>query len=341
MKRWSLPSALSATCVFVAVASASGCRSTTLSSGEQGGRGAVRRQQDCNCDRLAAVDPGSGGVWRTARAGASERFWKHWGDGKAEINSYRITTLRYGAKREGHAALVFVTEPLNRETLIKDDSGEVPPKQRLQVLKLNHMLKFTTGIYPYSVMTSVFAPVADYGLPRFTPAKVAFSVQEWCGHVYQQIRPGRKVVGSSIRSYFSSEGERDRAFEVPSDVLYEDALLIQLRGLDGAFNGGQPWSGHLVPSLWRTRKAHLPLAAVAATIDRTEGIRAEKPTWRFELRFGEVTKTYEIEKVYPHRVLGWSQSDGEEAALLESVRLPYWQLNKVGDERFRRQLGLP
>ena len=224
--------------------------------------------------------------------------------------------------------------------MIKDDTGRVPREQQLQVLKLNQMLRFTTGIYPYSVMTSVFAPVSGYGGERFSPAKIALSAQEWCGHVYQQIKPLDRGFSSSIHSYFSSEGDADDHVIVPAGALYEDALLIQLRELDGPFNNGTDWSGHLVPSLWRARKAHVSLTATRATIRRStvqiEGVEAT----RFELSFNRVTRTIDVQRAFPRRVLGWSQSDGEQARLLRTVRLPYWRLNGVGDERYRQQLGL-
>lgn len=278
--------------------------------------------------------------WAVPQTSASKAFWQHWGDGKAELSGYRITTMRYGAKRQGELVLIYVTEPLDRRTLIKDDSGQLPRQQQLQVLKLNQMLRFNTGIYPYSVMTSVFAPVSGYGGERFSPAKIALSAQEWCGHVYQQVRPLEHSFTSSIRSYFSSEGEADDRVTVPAGALYEDALLIQLRELDGPFNGRQDWTGHLVPSLWRSRKAHVQPTKTRATIRRStvelEGVEAT----RFELSFDGVTRTIDVQRAFPRRILGWSQSDGEQVSLLETVRLSYWRLNGLGDERYRQQLGL-
>jgi len=39
-------------------------------------------------------------------------FWKHWGDGRAEVASYDLTYPRYGELRSGTAVTVFVTEPI-------------------------------------------------------------------------------------------------------------------------------------------------------------------------------------------------------------------------------------
>jgi len=49
---------------------------------------------------------------------ATAAFWQHWGDGLAELSGYRATVMRYGAPREAEIVLVYVTEPLDRATLV-------------------------------------------------------------------------------------------------------------------------------------------------------------------------------------------------------------------------------
>jgi hypothetical protein len=61
---------------------------------------------------------------------------------------------------------------------------------------------------------------------------------------------------------------------------------------------------------------------------------------RFVLRYGDVTRTLDVEADGAHRVLGWETSDGEVASLLRTVRLPYWQLNHNGDEAQRALFGV-
>jgi hypothetical protein len=273
-----------------------------------------------------------------ARASASSAFWTHWGDGKAELSGYAIKTNRYGQMRDGEVVLIYVTEPLDSRTLIKDD--KVEEQYKLNVMKLNHALKFRTGIYPYSVMTSTFSPVDDLGSERFAPVKISLTAQEWCGHVYQVVKPTLTSFTSELRSYFASEGETSTNTTTEANTLYEDALLIQLRELDGPFNRGTNWSGRLVPTTWSTRKAHTPLQPVDATITRTVADRGGVSVTRFELKYGQSTRTIDVEQALPRRVLGWSASDGEQAAILKTARLPYWQLNNLGEESFLEQLGL-
>ena len=97
--------------------------------------------------------------------------------------------------REGYGVLIFVTEDLNRNTYIKVESP-TPDADRVYVLKLNNILKFTTGIYDYSVMTSVFSAVEGFaGSNPFELMKINLSSQEWCGHIFDEIR----VVDGEVR----------------------------------------------------------------------------------------------------------------------------------------------
>ena len=273
-------------------------------------------------------------------AKASAAFWSVWGDGKAELSGYRVTTRRYGAPRDGTLVLIFVTEPMDRRVWIKDDAGDVPAADRVNVMKMNAALKFQTGIYPYSVMTSVFAPVDGAAPERFAPAKIAMTAQEWCGSVYQRliVRPGS--FDGEIRSYFHAEGDRDATVTTPIGTVYEDALLVQLRELDGPFAGGKDWSGSIVPSLWTARKGHTPPQPVTATVRRENASRDGVPVTRFKVAYAGVTKTIDVEKAAPRRVLGWTTTDGETASILKTARLPYWQLHGPGDEKYLAQLGL-
>lgn len=271
------------------------------------------------------------------RAGASADFWARWSDGRAELSGYRATVNRYGELRPAEVVLIYVTEPMNRRTWIKDD--DAPAAERVNVLKLNASLKFQTGVYPYSVLTSVFAPVDRYRDEPFAPVKVSLSVQEWCGHVFHAMWPGDDRFASHVMSYFASEGEAREEVPTARGALYEDALLIQLRELDGAFAGGRDWRGALVPSLWATRRAHRALRPVDAVITRARAALDGAPVTRFEIRYADVTRTIDVEVAPPRRVLAWRGSDGEDVRLVRTERLPYWQLNHNGDERQRESFG--
>jgi hypothetical protein len=272
-----------------------------------------------------------------ARGGPGEAFGRQWFTGDAELNSYRAVVPRYGEARNAELVLIYVTEPMNRHTWIKDDDAR--GDDRVGVMKVNVSLKFTTGVYPYSVLTSVFAPYGDWGRERFSPVKLTLTAQEWCGQVFHGVWPGEDRAVSQLFSYFAQEGETREEVTTGAGALYEDGLLIQLRELDGSFAGGRDWRGPVVPSLWRTRRRHRPLRAEAGTITRArvtvEGVAAN----RFTLRYGEVERVFEVEAEGAHRMLGWRTNDGEDVRLLRSARLPYWQLNHNADLPRRADFG--
>jgi hypothetical protein len=270
-------------------------------------------------------------------AGASSEFWQTWGDGNAEMSSYQAVATRYGAPRDAELVLIYVTEDLDRATFVKDDAAERP----ISTLKLNISEKFDTGIYPYSVMTSVFSPVDAYRAERFQPVKLTLTAQEWCGHVFRGVWAGADGFRSTLYSYFADEGEATQTESVAEGTLYEDALLIQLRELDGPFAGGGDWSGSLIPSLWHQRRTHEPLRPVDATITRAAGERDGQPVTRFELRYADYARTYEVETQAPRRVLAWDTSEGDSAVLNSTARLPYWRLNGPDGATERERFGLP
>lgn len=87
-----------------------------------------------------------------------ETFGQYWYKGKAELNAYELEQYRYGEKRDGEAVLIFVTEDFSREKQVKLDNPQRQKQDAQKVLKLNLTKKFVTGIYPYSMMLSVFTP---------------------------------------------------------------------------------------------------------------------------------------------------------------------------------------
>ncbi len=269
---------------------------------------------------------------------ASSDFWDHWGDGRAELSGYRVTLSRYGEPREAQLSLIYVTEPHDRRTWVKDDGVEEP--DRVEVLKLIRSMQFITGIYPYFVMGSTFAPVDDWRSERFRPVRINLDVQEWCGSVTHRVFPGPDSVRSIRLSYFESEGETRREFDVDEGTLFEDALLIQVRELDGPFLGGGDWEGRLVRELWSLRTGHRAMQSVSARITRSNAFRDGVPVTRFRLEAGNYWRTFDVEQAAPRRVLAWETSTGETAEILGTERLAYWDLNAPGDERHRQSLGL-
>jgi hypothetical protein len=281
-----------------------------------------------------------------AAAGADARdFWKHWGDGKAELSGYRLTQPRYGAPRAGRAVLIFVTESMSESLRVKADPGRHAASDVHPVMKLNEVRDFQTGIYDYNVLTSVFARVAA-GWPV---AKVSFSSQEWCGHVYHQLIPRNDRVAGVFHSYFDGEADGTDTLPLPGDGVFEDALPILLRGWQTEYlKAGESRSVPFLPSLLAARLRHQRLAWGRATISRSSGTstlstpagRFEVVTWRVAREGAEAT-TFAFEALPPYRLVRRSSDAGEELVLMGSTRLAYWKLNGPGGERYLKELGLP
>jgi len=279
---------------------------------------------------------------------AAQDFWSWWGDGKAELSSYKTQTQRYGELREGHAVLIFVTEDLSRTTRLKVESNDIPPTDRVPVLKLNHVVKFTTGIYDYSLLTSTFSSIeAELGRPPFQPLKISFSAQEWCGQVFQMLLPQRDRVEFTLHSYFEKEGDQKRSLTLPPNAAFEDNFLIWIRELKGEVLAvGQRRELQIFPSAWLLRSTHREAAFLPGAIvkEAEEGVKLAEgtlPAWRWRWQIGNRSETCWVEQAHPHRILKWQSSDGGTGELLKTLRVPYWQLHGNDDLPYRTQLGLP
>lgn len=270
-------------------------------------------------------------------------FWNHWGDGQAEISTYKLVTPRYGEKREGQAVLIYVTEDMSDTLRVKADPGKHPASDVFPALKLNHVRSFQAGIYDYRVMTSTFARVAQ----GFPVAKVSFTSQEWCGQVYHQLLPRGPSIESVSHSYFDGEGDAATKIPMMPGGVLEDQLWILLRDLLNDAAPAGPRTVPLLPSLWSARSRHVPLAWTTATIATSASTSVVKTAaGSFTVRTSTVkieggrTLTFDIEAAGAHRIVRWRSTDGESGDLIASKRLPYWKLNANAGEAELKGLGL-
>ena len=282
-------------------------------------------------------------------ADAEPDFGAHWHDGRAELDGYTLRISRYGEPRDGEAVMVFVTEPFSRSQRVKLDDPSRTPGDAVEVLKLNFVRDFQTGIYDYNTMVSVFSRSDD-----FAPLKVSMSSAEWCGHVYEELVLHERTVDERVMSYFEGESHT-REFERRDGVL-EDNLYIVLRGLRGAFlPAGGRTEVPFLPGPLISRLSHRPAEWTTAVIERPAATeRVTVPAGRFDaivyvVRTPEREGRFLVEAAYPHRILRWSWRASGNAGLLGgdesgeltgTARLAYWQLNGSGDERYRAELGL-
>lgn len=277
----------------------------------------------------------------TAAPPVEPLFWQHWSDGLAELSGYDLVQPRYGELRHGRAVAIYVTEPYSRSKYVKVNQHDPKDADQVTVLKLNLVKRFQTGVYDYSLMTSVFA-VPQEG---FTPLEVTFSSQEWCGHVFDQVQRTPDGLELTVNSYFEGESLTDRVRG--PEVLPEDALFITLRGLGAGALATADADAQLLPSATYRRLAHKPARAYGARIDWADAAtQVQVPAGAFDVRRAtwnradDVACSADVEVAYPHRIVQWQCADGEVAKLTGTVRLPYWQTHGEGDEKLLQGLGL-
>ncbi len=278
----------------------------------------------------------------TFTAPTPEQFQNYWYADGAEISRYALSQSRYGGIHEGDAVLIFVTEKMNPELQVKADN---PTEADIPILKLNALRKFYTGIYPYSVMTSVFTPIATGR--SHAPLKITTSAQEWCGHVYTELLFDATRVQVSNSSYFEDESGI-RLVPLDHQAISEDNLFVRLRGLRGDFLGpGDSKTIDYLPGVFFSRLSHQAVNPTRATISRrARSTVVEVPAGRFSVMVYDVKTdgrdgVFYIETAYPHRIVRWELAPDVKGELTGSLRTQYWNLNREGDEKHFEQLGIP
>jgi hypothetical protein len=281
---------------------------------------------------------------------ADPDFWSHWGDGQAEVSSFRVSSPRYGESRSGNDVLIFVTEDFGVKSQVKVDRA-MPSGQKVAVLKLNHVRKFVTGIYDYALMNSVFIPLANWKLggKQFQagfPIKVSYSSTEWCGNYYQQLNSRPNGLELETHSYFDGEADSTQTLVLPEasgggESLSEDSLLIRVRELQAELPEGKY---KLLTSLMYSRLARASVSWQAAEVRHISNHTHGPNTKVFEIVLPGRTHTIVVGDTYPRPILGWTvaYSDGklEQAELLTRLRTAYWDKKSLTDEGLRKKLKL-
>jgi hypothetical protein len=289
-----------------------------------------------------------------ALAAGDPEFGSHWHDGRAELDGYRWTGTRYGEERSGNAVMVYVTEPFSASKNVKVEDASRNPADTFDVLKLNLIRDFQTGIYDYNTMVSVFVRSAD-----FSPVKTSFTSAEWCGHVYAEQEFGPNEIREKYFSYFEDESSATTLNRKEGGIV-EDNLFILLRGLRGDFLGpGETRSAPFLAGAFYRRLAHRETAWGTVNVERLRDVQTvDVPAGRFAairyvLRTGDGRRgQFDVESAYPHRIVRWSWSPDENGSsiprwpsetgeLTGTARLKYWELNGNGNESYLKELGLP
>lgn len=255
---------------------------------------------------------------------------QYWYDGKAELTSFKLMQSRYGQIHEGEATTIFVTEDFSAAKQVKLDDASKAGADKVPMLKMNLVKKFQTGIYPYSLMTSVFTPT-----DASSSLKLTTSGQEWCGHVFMQLNLQANAYRYRGFSYFESEGDEDRNIE---KAILEDEVWNLIRLNPSLLPTGKV---RMIPSSLVARLAHFKMDVTDVEASLTE----EKGEMVYTLKYAlpiERTLTIRFEKAFPHHILGWSdayQNLTTVATQKKSIRLDYWTKHNNEDRKLLELLN--
>ena len=269
---------------------------------------------------------------------SAQEFRQYWYQGKAELTRYSLEQARYGEIHKGEAVLIFVTEPFLSDKQVKLESGKSP--DAVSVLKLNLTKKFFTGIYPYSLMTSVFSPV-DFQKQR--TLKVTSSTQEWCGQTYSQLNFRDNGYKALLHSYFQDEADQNLTLK---GTWLEDEIWTRIRIAPETLPVGNL---EMVPALQYVRLAHVDLKVEPVTAQT----KKEGKTQVYTLQYKNLKRSLIIryDAAFPYTIQSWEEkSPGgfkpdapiltTRAVKTHSIMLDYWNKHGVSDAPFRQKLGL-
>ncbi len=273
---------------------------------------------------------------------APQNFRDYWYNGRAEISRYTLDQAQYGAQNPGEAVLIFVTEDFRTDTQVKLESDA--KDKATSVLKLNSIRRFVTGIYDYSLYSSVFTPIDTRKYEH--SQKVTMSSQDWCGQVYAQLNLDGGKYQVMKRSYFEKDATED--FKIDAAWL-EDEIWTRLRMDPAALPKGET---NVVPAAYAARLTGQklePLKAVGTLAEYLGNDFTGKSLQQYSLNYPDAKRELRIvfEKAFPHDIAGWEEtypSSGKvlttRAVKTEQIRSDYWSHNAPGDTTLRKELGV-
>jgi hypothetical protein len=281
----------------------------------------------------------------------SKEFSQFWYKGKAEITSYKLQQARYGEIHDGTAITIFVTEDFSKEKHVKLDNPQIAGDDAVPVLKLNLVKKFNTGVYPYSMMLSVFKPV-DTNTWKHA-LKITASSQEWCGHTFTQIDSKNNNFLATLYSYFESEGTNEKKISM---TYLEDELWVQLRIDPMSLPTGEL---QVIPGLLQQRLLHSNLQEekAFATLEKStkapQWLATERPLMQYALNYEALQRklTIYFNQGFPYEIAGWEESYPDpfgkvkhllttKAVKNKTLMLDYWNHHDKKDAALRDSLGL-
>jgi hypothetical protein len=269
----------------------------------------------------------------------------YWGDGKAEFNIYEAREVRYGQPRPSIVVHIFVRESFAGDDLVKADDWKRPGTY--SVLKLNQVLYVPTGIYTYQQMHSAFWKTDSGQL-----IKASLTSSDSCGNTYKEFRAlngWRSWLGAGWKyhwhTYWQGMSEGSETIRVDKDAIFYDELPMRVRSID--FSGAREGT-FAVPVADGIIKSKKDSVAFSPTIISWRQKPGSAPDASGEVMPGSITVTvkprsgpgedvFVLDGKPPHLLREWAKRDGGTLKLKHSLKIDYWNYNKLGD--FEKVIG--
>jgi hypothetical protein len=253
----------------------------------------------------------------------------YWFEGTAEINFYDAKISKYGIPREANELVhILVTEKHKPDQLVKADNWR--ESGLVDMLKFNYVRSFQTGIYSYREMMSVFFDQNQLQLTKLT-----FSSQDWCGQSFKELVNFNQKSSYNYNTYWDGQGSGLFDISFPEDLYVYDALPVQLRMFN--LTEKRKFEIHLLPTQ-KSSKVIFPRTEKAfVQIFNSEEVSV--PAGKYNCYLVTVSHSagkdsYWLEAQFPHRLIKWVAFNEDRHELIDSKKLPYWELNQPGGEKY-------
>ncbi len=244
-----------------------------------------------------------------------------WGDGNAEMAVFAAEERVYGTLRQTEVTHILVRESFAADELVKADNWQDPGTY--PVIKLNQVITIPTGSYRYDQGHSAFWRQDSGRLVKFTS-----TTNDSCGLSYKHATLDGDEWEYRAFTYWEGMSEVEEDAKAPAGALFYDELPFRLRTI----NWGRTtlFEAPLMDSVIDSKADPLAWAPAAFAIARVP------QGWRVTIKHARGTDRMFFDTKAPHTLNEWQRWDGSSLKRKHLIRLPYWELNQPGDERFMK-----